>query len=279
VLDLFNAALVVERVETEENRWMWSCVSKTVSVSDSWVLDVMCVGASSLCCLNSNQTRQVTLHDTSTMQVTWSASPHAGIASDVQVFSDQLLVSCGRDGTVALLDSRARQPTALLRVGGAVNSVTAGSAAGNAVIAAASGSCLFVFDPRTLRLAARLEGGHADDEEAVAVRANGPLLASGGTDGVVALWSGESGWSEEESLIEVLNEEVAVSRLDWRGSMLFVSSLQQASLWRDGQLVWTLPDNGAYIPLGPALGKSFVVRASSFLAPHICPRSRCFCSS
>ena len=271
---------------------MWSCVGKTCAVgADSWVLDVQPLvgGGGGVVCVNSGSgDRQISLHDGSSLACVWRCAPHSSssVCSDVQSVHSSLLVSCARDGTVALLDPRLRSAAALLRCPRPCSAVAAlsGSGSGALLVAAACGSDVALLDTRTLRLLAALDGGHAQDEEIAALRCcpanvnnnnnnnsnnnnnNSVLLASGGTDGLVALWrldlsSSPSSWTADDCLEEVLNEEAAVSRLDWRSSsdasssssLLFVSSLQQSSLWLDGFRQWALPTASAYLPLGPAL--------------------------
>ncbi len=233
---------------------MWGTVGKVaVCGPESWVLDVAAAGPLGLVCANSNRLRQVTLHDAATLQCTWTSSPHgAADLADVFVRPDQLLVSGGSDGAVALLDPRAQAPPVLLRCG--AGGAVAGVSSRGHLVAASQGDALWVWDSRTQRVLARLDCGHAGEVGPVRW-SPGPLLATGGAeDGLVELWNGADGWSED-SVEETWNEDVPVARLDWIGDSLLVSSLQQASLWRAGERLWTLPTGDAYAPCGFALAR------------------------
>ncbi len=220
---------------------------------ESWVLDVAAAGPAGLACVNSSSLRQVTLHDAVSLQCSWTASPHGtGEVTDLFVRPDQLIVSGGSDGNVALLDTRVRTPPLMLRCGGGGG--VAGVSSRDHLVAASEGDALWLLDTRTQRPVARLDCGHAGEVGPVRWGC-GPLLATGGAeDGLVELWDGALGWNED-AIAETWNEDVPVARLDWIGDTLLVSSLQQASLWTAGERLWTVSTGEAYAPCGFALSR------------------------
>ena len=235
---------------------MWAPIGKVAACgSESWVLEVAAAGPHGLVCANSSRQRQVTLHDAATLQCSWSSSPHAPAAvTDVSARPDLLLVSGGSDGTVALLDPRTPGPPVLLHCGGAGGGPVVGVSSCAHLVAASAGDALWLLDTRSRRALARLDCGHAGDVGPVRWGPDALLATGGAEDGLVALWRGASGWGED-ALEEVWNEDVPVARLDWVGDTLLVSSLQQASLWRAGERLWTVPTADAYAPCGFALAR------------------------
>ena len=183
----------------------------------------------------SDAGQQLCVHDEASLRAVSCSAPHAAPVRHAHRKDQNTIVSGGQDGTVAVSDVRLARPAAVFRGSAGGRPVTGtASRADQHVVAAGSGSGVWLVDLRTGRPLAVLEG-HA--EEAVSCCAWGPLLlAVGGEDGQVSLWSDqEGGWRTDEALVEVLMEDVAVDRLQWTGDGgLAVGSLQQTTVWREG---------------------------------------------